>query len=69
LPSQGLLPAQYGVNLWPRDTVPTGDAQIADFAPDTTDLIVGTTVPEPSSLMLLAAGLLGLGFAIRLRIL
>src|SRR3954454_4754165 len=28
LPSQGLLPAQYGVNLWPRDTaVAAGDTQ------------------------------------------
>jgi hypothetical protein len=72
LPSQGLLPTQYGVNLWPRDiaqSVPTGDPQIADFAPDATDLIVGPalTVPEPSSLMLLAAGLLGLRFAKRRR--
>src|SRR4051794_19976878 len=59
LPSQGLLPTQYGVNLWPRDTaVPAGDTQIADFAPNATDLIVGAAlaVPEPSSLALLAAG-------------
>src|SRR3982751_2317043 len=51
-----LLPSEYGVNLWPRDTsVPAGNTQIADFAPDATDLIVGAAVavPEPSSLALL----------------
>jgi len=72
LPSQGLLPAQYGVNLWPRDSAvlpANSDPQIADFAPDTTDLIVGAAVAvsEPSSLALLAAGLLGLRFAKRRR--
>src|SRR5689334_10929637 len=53
LPSQGLLPTQYGVNLWPRDaSVAAGNTQIADFAPDATDLIVGPALaaPEPSSL-------------------
>jgi hypothetical protein len=68
LPSQGLLPMQYGVNLWPRDiaiSVPMGDPQIADFAPDATVLIVGPalSVPEPSTLALLVAGILGLGLA------
>ena len=64
LPSQGLLPTQYGVNLWPRDTaVAAGNSQIADFAPNATDLIV----PEPVSLSLIATGLLGLGFVKRRR--
>jgi hypothetical protein len=54
----GALPSQYGINLWPRDTSQTGNAQIADFAPDNSDLIVG--VPEPLSASLLAAGLFGL---------
>jgi hypothetical protein len=70
LPTQGLSPERYGVNLWPRDSsVPAGDTQIADFAPDAIDLVVGPaiTVPEPSSLIVLAAGLLALGVAGRRR--
>ena len=62
LPSQGLTFAQYGVNLWPRDSaVAAGNAQISDFAPNATDLIV----PEPVSLSLFSVSLLGLGFARR----
>lgn len=70
LPSQGFLPAQYGVNLWPRDaaaprpaTATTTDFQIADFAPNAGLLVV----PEPVSFSLLATGLLGLGFVKRRR--
>ena len=34
LPMQGLAPAAYTVNLWPRSGVGGGNGQIADFAPD-----------------------------------
>jgi hypothetical protein len=58
LPSEGLLPSQYGVNLWPRDSsVAAGNTQIADFAPNASDLIV----PEPITLSLFATGIVGLG--------
>jgi hypothetical protein len=57
LPSEGLGPGQYGINLWPRDSsVTVMNAQIADFAPDNSDLIV----PEPASIPILATSLLGL---------
>jgi hypothetical protein len=62
LPGHGLQPLEYGVNLWPRDSsVGAGNVQIADFAPDASDLVV----PEPVSLSLLATALLGLGVARR----
>jgi len=52
-----LLPvAEWSYNLWPRSlirtdgtTIPFGDAQIADFAPDSEDLLA-ETVPEPGTL-------------------
>ncbi len=57
LPSEGLQPAAYGVNLWPRDSTQVGNAAIADFAPNNSDFVVGAaTVPEPLSLSLLASG-------------
>ncbi len=57
LPTRGFTPDQFGWNLWPRwDGIPFGDAQISDFAPDSTNAAV-TTVPEPSTLALLALGL------------
>jgi hypothetical protein len=62
LPSQGRIPDQYGINLWPRDASQIADAQIADFAPDNVDFIVSRTasVPEPASVLLVAIGLAGL---------
>ena len=58
LPSQGLAPLQYGINLWPRDaSVPAGDTQIADFAPNSTDFNA-SAVPEPSSAALLTIGVI-----------
>jgi hypothetical protein len=61
-----LLPVtEWTYNLWPRSSIRTdgsalgfGNAQIADFAPDTDDF--AATVPEPSGVALFAAGLLGI---------
>jgi len=60
LPSLGLQPLQYGINLWPRDSsVAAGNAQISDFAPNTTTFNA-TAVPEPSTVVLSLAGLAAL---------
>jgi hypothetical protein len=42
LPSRGLQPAQYTVNLWPR-TGAGNDDQISDFAPDNSNVPVRVT--------------------------
>ena len=65
-----LLPVtEWTYNLWPRSTIRTdgtplgfGNAQIADFAPDTDDF-AASVVPEPSSAILLSIGLLFVGLA------
>jgi hypothetical protein len=57
LPSTGLTPGQYGLNLWPR-LVGMDFAQISDFAPDNSTF---AAVPEPSNwaLMILGVGAMG----------
>ena len=65
-----LLPiTEWTYNLWPRSsvrtdgtTLPFGNAQIADFAPDADDF-AATTIPEPPSAVLLGIGLLVASFA------
>jgi PEP-CTERM motif len=63
LPSLGLSPGNYGVNLWPRDSSQVGNAQISDFAPNATTF----RVPEPGSALLLGLSLLGLAAMRRTR--
>ena len=57
-PLNGAAPSSFLVNLWPRDISQAGNAAIADFAPDNSDI----SVPEPLTVSLFAMGLLGLTF-------
>lgn len=58
LPSDGFTPQNYGVDLWPRNSLSDGTAQIAQFAPANAIGDASVTVtPEPASGLLLACAL------------
>jgi hypothetical protein len=52
LPSLGVAPEAYTVNLWPRSELLLIDPVISDFAPDNSNAAV-TVVPEPGTSILL----------------
>jgi hypothetical protein len=58
----GISQSDFTWNLWPRSSIadPTDNFKISDFAPNNTNARV-TTVPEPGTLGLLAAGLMAIG--------
>ena len=67
LPSLGLAPRDYGINLWPRDaSVAAGVAQISDFAPDASDFTSNpAAVPEPTAALLFSTLLLAMAQLVR----
>lgn len=67
LPTRGLAPSQYTVNLWPRFSGVTGDPSISDFAPDNSNALVTNAVPEPSTISLLGMAACGALGILRLR--
>jgi len=60
-----LVDGGYQLELVLQNTVPSGDGSIAFLDGGTTGLSNGTGVPEPSSLMLLGAGLAALAGLVR----
>jgi len=67
LPSEGLAPSNYLVNLWPKAGTSSDMNLISDFAPNNSDVPVTSTVtsatPEPAGLTL-AGGILLVGLAL-----
>lgn len=64
LPSTGFATSAYTFNLWPRALGQVGNAGIADFAPDNSNI---GAVPEPASWALLLTGFAGIGTVLRQR--
>jgi hypothetical protein len=63
LPSTGFAPGQYLWNLWPRNGLGNNN-QISDFAPNDGGL-AAVAVPEPTSWIMMIAGFLAVGGALR----
>jgi hypothetical protein len=60
LPTNGLVFANYGFNLWPR-APGAGNAFLSDFAPDNATI----STPEPAAIALMGLAFAGLGLARR----
>lgn len=67
LPSTGFDKSSYTWNLWPRDALAAGNAQIADFAPDASNAAVGV-VSEPHGYALVGLALGGMAWVSRRRV-